>query len=113
MVFCLVVCFGVNLFVTIFLCSVLFREVLLPHCRFKGYNAIKYLIPDTSPFQGEILMSCESKEEEEEKKNDRDSKYSFSFSMPHPKLSVMQKGREKMLPGRESNPGLPRDRRRY
>ena len=21
----------------------LFREVLLPHCRFKGYNAIKYL----------------------------------------------------------------------
>ena len=39
MVFCLVVCFGVNLFVTIFLCSVLFREVLLPHCRFKGYNA--------------------------------------------------------------------------
>ena len=25
----------------------LFREVLLPHCRFKGYNAIKYLIPDT------------------------------------------------------------------
>ena len=30
----------------------LFREVLLPHCRFKGYNAIKYLIipeiPDTN-----------------------------------------------------------------
>ena len=26
----------------------LFREVLLPHCRFKGYNAIKYLIPDTT-----------------------------------------------------------------
>ena len=47
MVFCLVVWFGVNLFVTIFLCSILFREVLLPHCRFKGYNAIKYLIPDT------------------------------------------------------------------
>ena len=46
MVFCLVVCFGVNLFVTIFLCSVLFREVLLPHCRFKGYNAINTWIPE-------------------------------------------------------------------
>ena len=43
MVFCLVVCFGVNLFVTIFLCSVFVSRSLLPHCRFKGYNAIKYL----------------------------------------------------------------------
>ena len=50
MVFCLVVCFGVNLFVSIFLCSVLFREVLLPHCRFKGYNAINTYLP-TSRFR--------------------------------------------------------------
>ena len=57
MVFCLVVCFGVNLFVTIFLCSVLFREVLLPHCRFKGY-CNKYLIhPEPHQIQPEALVS--------------------------------------------------------
>ena len=43
MVFCLVVCFGVNSLVLSFSVQFLFREVLLPHCRFKGYNAIKYL----------------------------------------------------------------------
>ena len=37
--FCLVVCFAVNLFVTIFSVQLLFRKVVLLHCRFKGYNA--------------------------------------------------------------------------
>ena len=60
MVFCLVVCFGVNLFVTIFSVQFLFREVLLPHCRFKGYNAIKYLIPGVAGV-GVCVVSVEGR----------------------------------------------------
>ena len=38
----------------------LFREVLLPHCRFKGYNAIKYLIPALwRPAKAETVSCCQ------------------------------------------------------
>ena len=35
----------------------LFRQVVLPHCRFKGYNAIKYLIPVNSLLSGSFLIN--------------------------------------------------------
>ena len=47
MVFCLVVCFGVNLFVTIFLCSVFVSRSFAAALPFsKAIMHIKYLIPE-------------------------------------------------------------------